>query len=204
MTTLHKILFFLFGVPNRDYIDKPAFWTFLIGVLAIGVAYSQLSSIKKTSKADFLKKFNDNFFTPETRNLITLLLNQAIEFYECPIYDEKGEKSDRLPAFRIIAHVRDQLENAGLIKLENWRKGYTAFEVDDLLLGHFDDVGRFEKKGLIDMGTAYHTFGYYFHELVENEGPVKAMLEHEDNEGNYEHLEYINRKFKSYAKRLKN
>lgn len=192
----------LFKSPNSCDIDRTALYTAILavltGVLAI-VAYSQLSSIKKTSRADFIKKFNDSFFTPETRNLITLLMNAGIEFDVFQIKGENGEPIDRLPFFKIKSNVREQLEDAGLIRIELWRKGYTAFEVDDLLLGHFDDVGRFERKGLIDIETAYHTFGYYFHELVENNQAVKKMLEHEDNKGAYSDLEYINKKFKAHA-----
>ena len=200
------VLDFLFG-NAEGCIDKTAVWTAVLAVMTLFltiVAWSQLSSIRKTTKADYLKRLNDSFFTEETRNLLVLLFNSAIEFSVLPI---KGKESaspiDRLPYFKINEYVLKQLKDSGLISLPEWRKGYNPFEVDDLLLGPLDDVGRYEKNGLLDIGSAYDTFGYYVCELVgDNEG-VKAFLKHEDNRGNYDDLERLYNEFLSYKKKLK-
>jgi hypothetical protein len=197
------ILEFLFG-NAEGCIDKTAVWTAVLVVMTlflIIVAWSQLSSIRKTTKADYLKRLNDSFFTEETRNLLVLLFNSAIEFSVLPI---RGKGStipiDRLPYFKIDEFVLKQLKDNGLISLPDWRKGYNACEVDDLLLGPLDDVGRYEKNGLLDIRSAYDTFGYYVCELVgDNEG-VKAFLKHEDNRGNYDDLERLYEEFLSYKK----
>lgn len=197
------ILDFLFS-NAEGCIDKTALWTAVLAIMTlflIIVAWSQLSSIRKTTKADYLKRLNDSFFTEETRNLLVLLFNSAIEFSVLPI---KGKESaspiDRLPYFKIDEFVFKQLKDNGLISLPKWRKGYNAFEVDDLLLGPLDDVGRYEKNGLLDVRSAYDTFGYYVCELVGDNEAVKAFLKHEDNRGNYDDLEHLYKKFLSYEK----
>ena len=197
---------FNFLFANADgSIDKTAVWTAFLAlvtfVLAL-VAVIQLSSIKKIARADYLKRLNDSFFTEEMRNLLVLLLNSAIEFSILPIKDEQGKNNiDELPNFKIKQYVLDQLWKSGMISIPDWRKSYNAFEIDDWLLGPLDDVGRFEKNGLLDMRSAYDTFGYYVIELVGKNQPVRDFLNHEDSKGNYDDLEYLYKKFLSYQKR---
>jgi len=152
------ILDYLFG-NAEGCIDKTAVWTAVLCFVTlslVGVAWYQLSSIKKTTRADYLKRLNDSFFTQDTRNLLVLLFNSAIEFSILPIRNTEGTNDiDELPYFEIDKSVLKQLKEAGLILLPEWRKGFNAFEIDDLLLGPLDDVGRFERHGLLDIRTAY-------------------------------------------------
>jgi hypothetical protein len=146
---MHNILHFLFG--SGQYIDRSAFWSGIAVILAaIGVAIAivQLGGIKKVSRADFAKRFIDTFFTPETRTLFTLLLNSALEFSVLEIVDGAGTVIDRLPYFRIKKSVAEQLH--GVVPVEDNKTGYSAFEIDDLLLGFFDDLGWYHRRGLID------------------------------------------------------
>lgn len=194
--SIYSIWQFLFEPP-----DRVAFYTaalvFVTAFLVV-VAWIQLASLKKTSRAEFIKKFNDSFFTIETRQLVLLLLNSSLEFSVLHINNEKGEAIDRLPYLRLNKEIVGQLKGAGLITVEDWRLGYNAFEVDDLLLGHLDDVGRYEKNGLLGIKAAYATFGYYFHELLEKDSPAEKMMNDKDNEGNYEDLKYMQKELESY------
>jgi hypothetical protein len=185
LSTLH----FLFG--SGHYIDRGALWAgvaVIVAAAGVFVALRQLGGIKKISRADFAKRFMDTFFTPETRALFTLLMNSALEFEVLQIKDSAGEVIDRLPYLRIKKDVAGQL--GGIVLMENERNGYSSFEVDDLLLGFFDDLGWYEKKGLIDLKTIKQAFGYYICESYENE-QVKLYLADEDNEGNYGDFRYI-------------
>jgi len=146
---IENILSFISGTTARSGsdIDRLGLWSFvlvLVTALLVLVAWWQLRSIKKTSRAEFIKKFNDSFFTKETRELVLLLSNSALEF---SVLEIKDKEDDRLPYLKLKGNVVEQLKTAGLITVEDWRLGYNAFEVDDLLLGHLDDVGRYEKKG---------------------------------------------------------
>jgi len=191
------VLCFLFS-NAEGFIDKTAVWTAALTVVTlilVLVAWAQLSKIKKIAKADFVKRLNDSFFTEETRNLVVLLFNSAIEYTILPIKDSNGKsKIDELPCFRIKNFVLKQLKTNGLIELPAWRKGYNAFEIDDFLLGPLDDVGGFEKQGLLDFQAVDRTFGYYIRELVgKNEG-VKKYLKDPECQGNYDNLMYIYKK----------
>jgi hypothetical protein len=192
---------FLFG-NAEGCIDKTAVWTAILAfitLILVVVAWYQLSSIRKTTRADYLKRLNDSFFTEETRNLLVLLFNSAIEFATLPIKNKDNTLDiDELPYFRIDEVVLKQLTDSGLIYLPSWRKGYNAFEIDDLLLGPLDDVGRFEKNGLLDISAAYRTFGYYVCELVGDNEAVKGYLKYKDSQGNYDDLLYLHKKFLSY------
>lgn len=177
------ILHFLFG--SGQYIDRSALWSGVAVILAaIGVAIAlvQLGGIKKVSRADFAKRFIDTFFTPETRTLFTLLLNSALKFDVLEIADEAGTVIDRLPYWRIDKSVAAQLH--GIVPVEETKSGYSAFEIDDLLLGFFDDLGWYHKRGLIDIDTIKQAFGYYICESYEND-QVKRYLADEDNKGRY-------------------
>ena len=203
-------IYYLFGNADGG-IDKTALWTaalVIVTIFLMMIAIFQLRNIKKTARAEYIKRLNDSFFTEATRNLLVLLFNSAIELSTLKIKDRDGKTDiDELPYFKIKEFVLEQLRNSGLISLEDWRKGYNAFEIDDLLIGHFDDVGRFEKEGLLDIHIAYSTFGYYILELVgENEGEkteVRKYLNDQECQGNYDDLEYIYKEFVSY-KNMKN
>lgn len=198
--TISNLIYSLFGNAEGS-IDKTAVWTatlvFTTLILAL-VAYVQLSNIKKTARAEYIKRLNDSFFTAETRNLLVLLFNSAIEFDILSIKDKEGKiEIDKLPYFRIREFVLDQLVANGLLSLEKWRKGYNAFEIDDLLLGPLD-IGRFERKDLVDFHSAESTFGYYIRELVGKNEEVKKFLDDEGSQGNYDDLEYIYAEVVSY------
>lgn len=45
---------------------------------------------------------------------------------------------------------------------------YTTTEVDRLILGHLDDLGVFEKKGIIDIDTVYEEFSEYIENIWKN------------------------------------
>jgi hypothetical protein len=147
-----QLLSWLFGYGKS--IDRTAFWTGAIAIITfVGIVFAllQLRSIRRTSSADFAKRFIDTFFTPETRTLFTLLMNSALGFTVKEI-SEGGKQIDRFPCLEIKREILTQL--SGFVQIEENRTGYSAFEIDDLLLGHLDDLGWYVKRGLIDYSTA--------------------------------------------------
>jgi hypothetical protein len=111
-----------------------------------------------------------------------------LEFDVLEIKDASGKVIDRLPYLRIKKDVAEQLR--GIVPVEKERNGYSAFEVDDLLLGFFDDLGWYQKQGLIDLDTIKQAFGYYICSSYENE-QLKKYLADEDNEGKYGDFRYL-------------
>ena len=161
------------------------------------VALWQLQKISTTSNADFIVRFNNSFFTPKTRLLVTLLSNSALAFKVLDITTQHGEK-DRLPYLEIDLVVVEQLKNSGLIKIEKWRKGFSALEVDDLILGHLDDVGRFLHQKLVEIDNVYHAFNYYVDELLAEGTPLREMLDDVDNDKCYDYVRYLTKEFSVY------
>jgi hypothetical protein len=191
MAMLHKILIYFFG-SNAGVIDRAGFWTgvsalmtglaAVVAIVAIIIAVVQLRAAAKTARADFGKRFADSFFTTETRELFTLLMNSALKFQVMDIFDKDGKKIDYLPIFTIDREVARQLEI--VVKVESTRTAYSAFDMDDLLLGHFDDIGWYENEKLMDRGAIQGTFGYYVTTAYKNE-EVQKYLKFRDNIGKY-------------------
>jgi hypothetical protein len=119
------------------------------------------------------------------------LLNSALKFTVKEI-SENGQQLDRLPCFEIKQEVLAQL--SGIVQIEPSKTGYSAFEIDDLLLGHFDDLGWYVKRGLIDYGTALQSFRYYLVGSFDSP-PIQQYIQDEDNEGMYENVRYLYNKF---------
>ena len=115
-------------------------------------------------------------------------MNSALEFKVLKIMGKDGEKIDELPIFEIKKNIAAQLKEVVDIKSE--KTGYTAFEIDDLLLGHFDDIGWYEKRGLIDVETIREMFGYCIYECYQNEEIQKYLQDH-CNKGKYEHFKRL-------------
>ncbi len=120
-------------------------------------------------------------------------MNSALEFTVLQIKDKEGKEIDHLPYLRIKTEIADQLK--GIIDIDPQKTGYSAFEVDDLLLGYFDDIGRYEKHNFLDLETIRQTFGYYITECFENK-EIQKYIRHEDNKDKYQDLRYIVNKLK--------
>jgi len=119
-------------------------------------------------------------------------MNSALTF-EVKNICVDGKTIDRLPYARIKPDIVSQL--AGIVAFETGRLGYSAFEIDDFLLGHFDDLGRYVKQDLIDINTARQIFSYYVTESFENP-VISEYLRDEDNQGRYVDFRYIYERFK--------
>ena len=119
-------------------------------------------------------------------------MNSALEFKVLEIKGKDGKKIDELPFFRIKEDIAGQLK--GVIDVDPGKTGYSAFEIDDLLLGHLDDIGWYESRKLIDMETIREMFGYYIYECYQN-AEIQKYLDQKCNKGKFE-------KFKRLAKHI--
>jgi hypothetical protein len=185
------ILNSLFGTNANGEVDRTAVWTGVAAFAAIGaifVAWIELGGAAKTTRADFAKRFVDSFFTKETRGLFTLLMNSALEFKILEIKGKNGKKIDELPIFEIKKDITDQLK--GVVDVGSGKIGYSAFEIDDLLLGHFDDIGWYESRDLIELETIREMFGYYIYWCYKNE-EIQKYLQDDCNAGKYEHFKRL-------------
>lgn len=187
---------------NGTDIDMVSFWTFclvLATLLLYLVAKYQLSGISKTSKADFIKKFNNDFFVEPIRNVIMLLDYHALEYREKIVQSGKNNAETIFPYFAIDNEILNQLEISAAIRgtLQE-KKVYSSFEMDDLLLGRFEDIGLFEKQGFLDIKDICNHFSWYIDVAWENEEIQKYVKAQRNLYGDriYFHFEYIYKKCK--------
>ena len=167
----------------------------LVALIAILFAIEQLDAINKTASADFLMKLKNDFFTKEARILINLLDLDCIKFVKNDDLtdsffevDESKINNSKLPT----EHKKDLLA----------KKHYTLYEIDDFLLGHFEDVGILVNKGIIDVDVAYEEFFWYASTAWENCEINKYIREQrKDGLDTYDKFEEIYKEFETYRKK---
>jgi hypothetical protein len=91
------------------------------------------------------------------------------------------------------------------IKGEVIKKYYSEYEVDDLLLGHFDDLGLFERKRFIKIDMVYEMFSWYIERVRDNREIDRYIEsqrndpEHPEDKDIYDNFDYIYKKCKSFG-----
>lgn len=125
--------------------------------LAIAIiAWRQLSKTNNIAEADFYHRLKTDFFTDNQRLLIGLINARALKFDE----DKK---------FFVVemSKLRD-LTNDLKIRAKA-KKEFSQEEIDDYMLGHFEDLGLFWERKLIDINFISEGFGHYIKTVYEDE-----------------------------------
>lgn len=134
----------------------------IFAAFLVGVAWEELSKLSKTSSADFIHRLDNDFFTYKTRKLVSLIVCGALEF--CP--NGEGEQ----PYFKVDLSKLDKTNLPKELKQSLGRRThYSAFEVDDSLLGLFENVGMLERRGIVDFQMVFDVFGWYLQEAWNND-----------------------------------
>jgi hypothetical protein len=193
-------------LTDNDYI---AIWTMITAIctsfIAI-IAYFQLAKANKISQADFDQRFKIDFFNKETQQLFMLFQYNLLVFkIESVTEDDCG-----FPYFEIDRQKIDANHIFSIYLPEN-KYRYSSYEVDELLLGHFEDLGLFYRKKLMDIEFIYSGFSYYIDEIHKNDEVKKYIKWSRDNEGDeddyaedtFEDFDLIYKKVKCYEKRRK-
>ena len=142
----------------RSFVDPPIFWTMvtsLATIVLVIVAWVQLSGLKNTSRADFMYRMRQDFFTPETRRLVFLVQYNLLEFCR-----------DEIPHFRI---KDGGSSDARFADLGITQHAISTFDLDDLLLGQLEDLAVFKARRLTSLEDTYEFFSYYVQICSENE-----------------------------------
>lgn len=142
-------------------MESIAFWTMMLVAATIAlaaIAWYQLHALSKTSEGEFIHKFKDDFFRKETRDLFALVENECVQFR---LIHFRGKPTAH---FQVVASsIPPSLRR--LIS----RRAFSSYEIDDLLLGHFEDLGLYEQRGIIDIEMVYELFDTYIEVTWENE-----------------------------------
>ena len=198
------IVFLAFWAFFKAGMSNDGFWIFITGVataLLWWVAFQEFDGVGKTTKASFVRDFNKEFFTAETRDLVMLLDYKALDFVNtCDIKyfrDEELISSEEFPYFLVNEKIIEQFKIDQKKKDELiCKKVYSAYEIDDFL-GHFEDIGSFGKRGLLDIGDIYDHFSWYMG-IVWKNCEIQKYIETQGGDI-YENFEYIYKKCESYG-----
>lgn len=182
---------------TRTLFDPAVFWAMATAVATIAlivVAYSQLRSLARTSRSDFLYRLKRDFFTQDARRLIFLAEHDLIKFHASDI-----------PYFEIIGReapgVADRMKELGIVG-----DSISVYLVDDALLGPIEDLGVLEKLGLVTLEEVYEVFVTYV-EICAEAKPLNEYLEwsrsNPEDEDVYDNLFGLYNKLKREGPRIR-
>jgi len=143
----------------RSIFDPSVFWVMFTGVgtfVLVAVAWKQLSALSRTSRADFIFRLKSDFFTERARRLICLIDADLLE------YVEQGQGYFVIKDFE-SKETQDQIGYYGFQSAN-----IPSQEIDDLILGIFEDLGMFERKNAIDIEDVYVIFDTYITDCLNN------------------------------------
>jgi len=201
-------IFIIFSINwfSQDYARLQCYYSGILGSLLasffaaflVWVAWEQLGNLGKISSADFIHRLNGEFFTSNTRKLLNLIDCEALEFKQNN-QAESGNDSEVQPYFQVN---KDKINKTKLPKdlkrSLNKREHYSVWEVDDLLLGHFEDIGRLEQRRIVDFQSVYDVFSWYLESVWDNDA-IKEYIQwsRDDDKANridqaiYSQFQYI-------------
>jgi hypothetical protein len=139
--------------------DPAIFWamaTFVFTAAIAFVAWKELGDLARTSRADFIFRLKNSFFTEDARRLLFLVEEKLLQFEDSEIpYFTIRNVNDPI--------LRDRFEELGI-------KGPTVstYAVVDVLLGPLEDVAMFLKEKLITKKHAYDMFDTYVALCADN------------------------------------
>jgi hypothetical protein len=188
----------LLSILKNNFILCRIDWTAIFTALILIVAWTQLRKMNKTSNAEFMLKLKTDLFNEKTSLLFSTIQIKCLKY----ITPKKGGVS----YFEIEAdRIEDlKIKNEIIRKIKNLRDGsyiVDSVELDELLLGHIEDLGILYKKKILDIEMIYEEFFYNIEKCWENQD-IKNYIKHvRQTEGwdTYYELENIFNKCKAYA-----
>ncbi|MGD0280555.1 MAG: hypothetical protein ABSC11_14810, partial [Smithella sp.] len=160
-----------------DSIKISTLFSTIATFILVLLAYYQLIEGNEIAKGDFAHRFKTDFFTEQTRDLITLFDNDLLDF---KILSNTNQGIE-FGYFIIDNSKLKFLSNASLNVLGHMKNIYTAYEIDDFLLSHFEDLGLYKKKKLLDIDYIYHGFDWYVECIYDNK-EIKKYLKWATND----------------------
>ena len=186
---IYSIAKFTYELLVSGKITVSQFYTpfgLFIAAVTAWIALRQFGVANKTSKADFIYKFTQNFFGNKvTTRLIMLFDCNLLEFDKKVTYDKVNNKDIDYPFFKLVSDsmitertglTGDELKE--LRDLKDLKNKYSGYEIDDNLLGYFEDIAGFIDRGILDFEHAYEGFDLYIETIWENR-EIKKYIDSE-------------------------
>ncbi|MGA2150740.1 MAG: hypothetical protein ABSG48_01095 [Geobacteraceae bacterium] len=200
---------------TKGMIDWVALWTFSLAIATLllvvvtvmlwRMSKYQLGGLTTTAKADFIERFARNFFGEKTRRILMLLDYNALEFHVDDIDIENGGELKPFPYFKIKESIVKRMKIDSQEMESILEKGiYSSFEIDDFLLGYFEEIGSFEQQKRLDIEDVYNNFAWYLDKCWNNPEIKKYVEQQRQTESDdvYENFEYIYNKCNSFESSL--
>lgn len=165
---LWKLLLFICG-DTRGKLNRGVLWTFINTVATLAFllfALLQIGQVSRITKGDVLQKFSANFFQQESRDFVLLFEYELLEFKSNNIGVDtiSGLPHD----FSCFVKASNYPPKLNKFLIDSTKTIYSAYEIDDYILGHFEDMGMSLKMGVIDVGEVYLNYGWYIIFFWEN------------------------------------
>ena len=131
-----------------------------------------------------------------------MLLDYHALYYEEKTINYNSTRGTKdYPYFKIDKTIVDQFELSDDVRKRICNKSiYTSYEIDDFLLGYFEDIGLFEKKGFLNIYDIYSYFSWYIYVSWENDEIRKYVSRQRavEDDDIYTDFEYIYNKCKAF------
>lgn len=167
----------------------------LVAFLLLSFTAGQLNIMSSNSSMDLVHRLKTDFFSPETRVLIALIEDKFIEFIN------NGE-SDSYFLVR-SQEIENSLLHQTIKERLTSQQAFSTYEIDDLVLGHIEDMGYLNHRGMLDFRLIYNTFGHYVEQVYDSPA-IQRYLQASRKEWSggdndtYSELEFISQKCKTY------
>jgi hypothetical protein len=176
---------------RHTFCDPTIFWSMVtaIGTLLLAwIAWKQLSGLAQTSRADFIFRLKSEFFNPRSKPLLFLIEEDLIDFI---LEGETG--------YFVIKDANDERVKSLMRYFGFTENRIPTQEIDDLILGILEDVGMFQRKGVITLEDVYGVFDTYVVEINDNPAIREYMKYSRGGRGNAD----VWAEFRMLVKRLK-
>jgi hypothetical protein len=138
--------------------------------------------------AKFYYKLKNDFFTEGTRELIRLFEHKLL------LFKSLKSRSDDFTYYFEVDKDRLLLINSEIELVKPSKLIFTSNEVDDLLLGHLEDLGVLFYQKIISKELIYDGYEYYISEIGDNDqiqAYVCAIRKEKNDEDYYEKFEKL-------------
>jgi hypothetical protein len=167
------------------------------------IAWYQLDGFNRTTKSDFAHKLKRDFFNKKTMELVMLFEYEAIEFVMGEKIDIKEwEEPDYCPYYKIRTDILKKV-NENIRLLDENKKIFTTFEIESLVLNHFEDLYKLMKDGILDFEQIEFDFSVYLVLVMKNKNVWKHINYFRGEKGDenydptiYEGCEFLYNKMK--------
>lgn len=152
--------------------------TISIALLGLVAVVMQIRKSTEATKADFIYRLRDDFYSKKTKFILFFIENDFIEF--------RGNKEDGkdYESYFVIKKDSINLLNENFSAFIEFAKKsfYTIHiqEMDDYVLGYLNDIGEYYKNGIIDIDYIFNSFGYYLVNVSQNTA-IKEYIEWDRN-----------------------